>query len=282
MPFVNCLSAVTISLVPESRGGPFVFSGDLKRACARAAALGFDAVEIFPLSAEAVDARELKALLKRHGLGLAAMGTGGGWLKHRWSLTSADPSIRKHALDFVGKIIDCAAAFNAPAIIGSMQGRVEANVTRKQAERWLADSLRTLGERAGQHGVTLLYEPLNRYETNLFNRAEDAAAFLSRRKIRHVKLLCDLFHMNIEETSIPATLRTVARHVGHVHFADTNRQAMGFGHLDIAPIIETLRDIRYAGYLSAEVLPLPNPEAAARQTIRAFRKLIKTDSIKPC
>ena len=57
---------------------------------------------------------------------------------------------------------------------------------------------------------------------------------------------------------------------------------MGFGHLEIAPIIETLRDICYAGYLSAEVLPLPNPEAAARQTIRVIRKLIKTDSIKPC
>ena len=282
MGVVSFLSAVTISLVPEARGGPFVFSGDLGRCCARAAALGFDAVEIFPPSADAVDAGELKALLKRHDLRLAAMGTGAGWLKHRWSLTSADPSIRKHARDFVGKIIDCAAAFKAPAIIGSIQGRVEADVTRKQGEQWLAESLRSLGRRAGRNGVTLLYEPLNRYESNLFNRAEDAAAFLSRRKLSHVKLLCDLFHMNIEEASIPATLRAVARQLGHIHFADTNRRAMGFGHLDVAPIIQTLRDIRYAGYLSAEVLPMPNPEAAARQTIRAIRKLIKTDSVKPC
>ncbi len=271
------LSAATISLVTEARSGPFIFHGDLRRGCALASKLGFDAVEIFPPSVGAVNAIELRALLQRHDLEVAAVGTGAGWLKHRWTLTSPDPGIRNNAREFIAPIIDFAAAFNAPAIIGSMQGRVEAGVNRKQAEKWLAEGLRDLGQRAGKLGVSLLYEPLNRYETNLFNRAEDAAAFLSRRKIRHVKLLCDLFHMNIEETSLPDTLRAVARQLGHVHFADTNRRAIGFGHLDVKPIIETLREIGYAGYLSAEVLPLPTSEAAARQTMRAFRKFVTTD-----
>jgi sugar phosphate isomerase/epimerase len=267
-------SALTISLVPEAHGGPFVFCDGLEHGCARASALGFDAVEIFPPSADALKIKALRALLKRHRLKLAAIGTGAGWLKHRWSLTSADPAIRSHAQDFIARIVDLAAAFGAPTIIGSMQGRVEGEATRRQALQWLAESLSALGARAGAQGAPLLYEPLNRYETNLFNRAADAAAFLTRRKIQHVKLLCDLFHMNLEEASIPITLRAIARHVGHVHFADTNRHAMGFGHLDVAPIAETLRDIRYTGYLSAEVLPLPNPETAARQTMRAFRQFI--------
>jgi sugar phosphate isomerase/epimerase len=270
-------SAVTLSLVPEARGGPFVFSGDLERGCARAASLGFDAVELFLPSAAAVKAKDLRALLKRHHLRLAALGTGAGWLKQRWSLTSPDPAVRRKAGEFIEQILELAAAFQAPAIIGSMQGRVEPGVTRAQAEQWLAEGLRALGRRASRQGVDILFEPLNRYETNLFNRAQDAAAFLSRRRIAHVKLLCDLFHMNLEEASIPATLRAVARHVGHIHFADTNRRAMGLGHLDAAPIIAALRDIGYAGYLSAEVLPLPSPAAAARQTLRAFRKLTLAD-----
>jgi sugar phosphate isomerase/epimerase len=267
-------SAVTISLVPEARNGPFVFSGDLKGGCARAAALGFDAVEIFAPSADSLNAKDLRTLLKRHRLRLAALGTGAGWLKHRWSLTSPDPAIRTSAREFIGSIVDLAGAFHAPAIIGSMQGRVEIGVTRKQAEQWLAEGLTALGRRAARSGACLLYEPLNRYETNLFNRAEDASAFISRRRIHHVKLLCDLFHMNIEEVSVPAALRAVARHVGHIHFADSNRRAIGFGHLDVPPIIEALRDIGYDGYLSAEVFPLPKPESAARQTMRAFRKLV--------
>ncbi|NOS68746.1 MAG: sugar phosphate isomerase/epimerase [Verrucomicrobia bacterium] len=271
------LSAATISLVAEARSGPFVFHGDLRRGCAQAAKLGFDAVEIFPASADVVSVIELRVLLKRHHLKVAAVGTGAGWLKHRWTLTSPDPLIRNKARKFIEQLIDFAAAFNAPAIIGSMQGRVEADVNRRQSEQWLAEGLKALGERAGKRSVSLLYEPLNRYETNLFNRAEDAAAFLVRRKIRHVKLLCDLFHMNIEEKSIPDTLRAVARQLGHVHFADTNRRAIGFGHLDVKSIIETLREIGYAGYLSAEVLPLPTSEAAARQTMRAFRKFNTAD-----
>ena len=269
-------SAVTLSLVPEARGGPFVYCDDLERSCARAARLGFDAVEIFPPSADALKINALRALLKRHRLKLAAVGTGAGWLKHRWSLTSADPATRAQAHDFIARIVDLAAAFGAPAIIGSMQGRVEGKLTRRQALQWLAESLTGLGNRAAARGGFLLYEPLNRYETNLFNRAADAAAFFMRREIPHVKLLCDLFHMNLEEASIPTTLRAVARHLGHVHFADTNRRALGFGHLDLAPIAEALRDIRYAGYLSAEVLPLPTPETAARQTMRAFHQFITT------
>jgi sugar phosphate isomerase/epimerase len=274
MARMNFKSAITLSLVTEARSGPFVFHGDLTRGCAQAAKRGFDAVEIFAPSADAVDAKKLRALLKRHKLRLAAMGTGAGWLKHRWTLTSPDPKIRMKARQFIAQFMDFAAGFGSSAIIGSMQGRVEADESRNQAEQWLAEALRELGERAGKLGVPLLYEPLNRYETNLFNRAEDAAAFLLRRKIRHVKLLCDLYHMNIEEASIPKTLRAVAGHVGHIHFADTNRHAMGFGHLEVKPIIESLREIGYDGYLSAEVLPLPNPEAAARQTMRAFRNLI--------
>jgi sugar phosphate isomerase/epimerase len=61
-----------------------------------------------------------------------------------------------------------------------------------------------------------------------------------------------------------------------VHFADSNRHAMGFGHTNAAPIIAALREIGYSGYLSAEILPLPDPEAAARQTISSIRSLLNS------
>lgn len=268
-------SAITISLVPEARNGPFVFQEGLRHGCARAAALGFDAVEIFPPSAAALPEPELRQLLKRRRLQLAAVGSGAGALIHGWTLTNPDASIRARAREFILEIIDRAALFQAPAIIGSMQGRIPEGLARKQVEQWLAVGLQALARHAMACGVPLLYEPLNRYETNLFNCVEPAAAFLERHKIRGVKLLCDLFHMNLEESSITAALRAVRRYVGHVHFADSNRQAMGHGHLDIKPVIRTLQEIDYQGYLSAEVLPLPTANAAAKQTMRAIRQLTK-------
>lgn len=268
-------SAITLSLVPEARGGPFVFWDDLDAGCAKAAELGFDAIEIFPSHADDLDGLALRDLLRRHGLKLAAVGTGAGWVKRKLRLTDPDPHVRMCARDFIGAVIDFAGGFGAPAIIGSMQGRWGEGpnpVPREQTLAWLKEELDQLGPRAHALEVPLLYEPLNRYETNLFNTVADAVQFLGTLRTQNVKLLCDLFHMNIEEADIAAALRLAGPHLGHVHFADSNRRAIGFGHTDIAPIAAALRDMNYGGFVSAEVLPLPDSETAARQTIASFKR----------
>lgn len=113
-------TAVTVSLVPQAKGGPFVYWDGLEAAAASAARLGFDALEIFAPSAAAIDRPALRALLKKHALSVAAFGTGGGWLVHRWHLTHADPAVRRQAREFILGIIDVAGEFQAPAIIGSI------------------------------------------------------------------------------------------------------------------------------------------------------------------
>jgi len=178
--------------------------------------------------------------------------------------------VRAEARAFIAGIIDLAGQCAAPAIIGSMQGRCEGDVSRDEALDHLASALDVLGARAAGQGQVLLYEPLNRYETNLFNRQEDAASWLDSRGLLSVRLLCDLFHMNIEEADVAAALVAVGRRVGHVHWADSNRQAMGLGHTDAAPVVAALRRIGYEGFLSAEVFPLPTAMDAARQTIASL------------
>jgi len=269
MPISSC---VTVSLVPEARGGPFVFWGDLEGSCARASGLGFDAVEVFPRSPEAVDPEALRRCLGANGLRLAAVGTGAGWVVDRLSLTHPDPGIRARARDFVRRIVDLAGPFGAPAIVGSMQGRSGDGTTRDEGLARLAEALDDLGEHAKSHGVPLLIEPLNRYETDLVNTVADGLALLDSLATANVKLLADLFHMNIEERDIAESIRAGGRRIGHVHFVDSNRRAAGFGHLDYAPIAAALASIGYEGHASAEALPLPDPDAAARRTIEAFRR----------
>lgn len=263
---------VTISLIPEARGGPFVFWDDLAAACEKAAALGFNAVEIFARSAEAIDLDALQKLLERHHLKVAALGSGGGWIIHKWHLCHANPEVRQQARQFIRSIIDAAGKLGASAIVGSMQGRFEAEVTREQAVAWLREALEELGEYASRYRRPLLYEPLNRYETNLFNRAVDTVGFVQSLQSKNVKILADLFHMNIEEASLPDAIRTYGPALGHLHFVDSNRRAAGFGHIDYRPIVEALRQIDYGGYISAEALPLPDSTASATQTIAAYQK----------
>ena len=199
------------------------------------------------------------------------MGTGAGWVKHKLRLTDPDAGIRARAREFAASLIAAAGALGAPAIIGSMQGRCDPGVMRSQVLDWLGEALRELGSRAADLGQPLFFEPLNRYESDVFSRQGDAAQFLQDQAGNNVKVLADLFHMNIEERSLAEALRGLGSRLGHVHWADTNRHAVGCGHLDPAPVMAALRAIGYAGYLSAEVLPLPDSLAAARQSIASMR-----------
>jgi sugar phosphate isomerase/epimerase len=265
-------SAVTISLVAEAKGGPFVFWDDLAEGCRQASQLGFDAVEIFPSAAESLNVKEVRNLLAEHRLQLAAVGTGAGWVKHKLRLTDPDPAVRRRAREFAGGLVATAGELGAPAIIGSMQGRCENEVDRAQVLEWLGEALEELSGQSAQCNQVLLYEPLNRYETDVFTRQGEAAAFLRNLRCKNVRLLCDLFHMNLEERSIADTLIEVGPLIGHIHWADSNRQAMGFGHTEVAPIVVALRAIGFSGYLSAEVLPMPNGIVAARQSLASFRR----------
>jgi sugar phosphate isomerase/epimerase len=267
-------TAVTLCQVPEAAAGPFVFHEPLAQGFALAKETGFDDVELFLPGPNAFSIDEIKALSQTHALGIAAVGTGAGMVKHGLSLT--DPSLEKRvaALDFLERMIAFGGQLGAPAILGSMQGKWGGEVSKEQALEWLADALRIAGKAAAKYNVPFIYEPLNRYETNLINRLTDGADFIEAHSLENIVLLADLFHMNIEEANLTTSIRTAGQHIGHVHYADSNRRAMGLGHTNPAPIVAALKEIGYDGHLSAEILPLPDPKSAATQTIQSIRSII--------
>lgn len=264
-------SCVTIALVPAIKTGPWIYWNDLETSMAKAAALGFDAVELFTASADAVSLQQVANLIDRYELKIAAVGTGAGKVLHGLTLTDPDAQVRAKAIAFIEDMISFGATVGAPAIIGSMQGNVPTGITKEQALDWLADGLNILGKHADKHGVSLIYEPLNRYETNLINDLKTGSAFMDALTTRQVVLLADLFHMNIEEASLGESIRAAGKHIGHVHFADSNRRPVGFGHTQMTDVAEALHDIGYTGYISAEAFPYPNPDQAAQQTIQSFK-----------
>lgn len=268
-------SAVTVSLVEQARKGPFVFHDDLPAACRAAAELGFDAIELFAPSGAFIRSLPLARLLSEYGLKLAAVGTGAGMVVHKLSLCDSEATRRQEAIQFVKDIISAGSEFGAPAIIGSMQGRWDDLVGRDAAIGYLRDALQQLGDLAGQSGTVLHYEPLNRYETNMATTMAAGVELLKPLATKQVRLLADLFHMNIEETSIAGGLRDGGQYVGHLHFVDSNRQAAGRGHMSYEGIVMALKEIEYDGYASVEAFPIPDSLSAARQTMVTFQKCFR-------
>jgi sugar phosphate isomerase/epimerase len=159
-----------------------------------------------------------------------------------------------------------------------MQGRWGDGVTREQAIDWLREGLNDLGAYAQRYQLPLIYEPLNRYETNLVNTVAVGVELMNSLQTENVRLLADLFHMNIEESDLAAALVQGGKWIGHIHFVDSNRRPAGFGHIDYPRVVAALKAIDYAGYLSAEALAWPDSRAAAEQTIKQYQKLVQVDN----
>ncbi len=236
------------------------------------ASLGYEGVELALRDPGRVDAAALGQVVRDTGLAVAAVGTGQAYQQEGLSLTSEDPGIRRRAIDRVERHLDFAASFGAPVIVGLMCGRLSGG--RRATDARLVDSLAQVLPRAEQAGVRLLLEPINRYETDYLMTMDHVLAVIDLASSPMLGVLADTFHMNIEEASIEAAVRRVATCLEHVHVADSNRQAPGRGHLDFAAILSVLTDVGYQGYLSAEILPLPDPESAAKLTLQYLRSLL--------
>lgn len=265
-------TCITLSLLPSSPKMPFVLGPDLAAGIAQAAELGYDAFELFPPTIEAIDTQAISQLCDQHQIKLSTIGTGGGWVSQKLTLTNPDPDARKKGLDFARSMIQVAGELGAAAIVGSMQGRADSN-DRNETQKRLGDALAELGDFARKWDQPVFYEPLNRYETDLANTLEDAAQVLKNAGAENSFLLADLFHMNIEETCPATALRNAAPHIGHVHFVDSNRWPAGNGHTDFESIISALNDIAYDKYLAVEAFPLPDQTTAAKSAMEAFQKL---------
>ena len=266
---------------PEVRVQPplALLSGTFQEKLAKAARLSYDGVELMVVDPAQLDVQAVRAAVDGAGLEVPAIGTGALFLNEKLSLLAPDEEISRLALARAKAIIDFAAGWGTLVTIGSFRGRLEWVGEPPSARQHAVDLMRECADWAARRGVRIVIEPLNRYESDLVHNVQEALEFIAEVERPNFGLLVDTFHMNIEEASITEGLRRAAPVLWHVHVGDSNRLPPGGGHLDFAEIVGTLREIGYEGYLSAELLAEPNPDAAAQATIEHLRRLIPIDGI---
>ncbi len=243
--------------------------GTWQDAVRTAAVLGYDGVELAVRDASRLDAAVVLSVVREAGLTVPAIGTGQAYLADGLSLAHPDDAIRTRARARVATAIHLAAPLGAAVIVGLLRGRISGD--RAVTDQRLIESMRALLPIAEQLKVPILFEPINRYETDYLPTVEAVMEVIDRMGSPLLGVLADTFHMNIEEASIEESLRRPGPRLRHVHVADSNRLAPGWGHLDFSRILAVLRQIDYRGYLSAEIVPRPNPHAAAKQAVEHLR-----------
>jgi D-psicose/D-tagatose/L-ribulose 3-epimerase len=237
---------------------------DADAAFAKVAALGYDVVEVCVEDPTLLSAGALCDAAARTGL---AIGICGAFGPDR-DLSAEDPGRREAGLAYLRGCVDLAAAVGSPHVAGPMyaptgQTRLLPPQERARQRDRAAESLRAAADHAGERGVRLAIEPLNRFETDLVNTVEQGLELCAAVGRDNVGLLVDTFHMNIEEKSLAAAVRLGGEAIFHVQVSENDRGAPGSGHVPWPEFFGSLAEIGYRGQIVVESF-LPTVAEIAR------------------
>ena len=260
--------SIVLSIQPTAFSA-LAYKGNLVRNIAAIKNLGFDGVELAVRNPNQLDINQLSSVLKENSLLVPAIGTGQAYGEEGLSFTNSNEQIRKKTIERIKSQMKFAEQFNAIVIIGLVRGKKESELNNEIVESWLIEALSECA--SSNEKIKIAIEPINRYETNLINNVNSGLLLLEKLNRKNIGLLLDTFHMNIEEPSIIESIKNAKEKLFHFHIADSNRWHPGAGHIDFKVIFDTLLEINYTGFVSAEILPLPDSDTSAKNTIEFLR-----------
>jgi sugar phosphate isomerase/epimerase len=255
---------------PDVRGKGLAWSGEPERIFGSLKHIGYDGVEIFVRDPNELDAGKFRRMLGDCGLAVAAVGTGPVVAEDKLYLTHDDAALRRRAVARGKAVADFAAELGAQMNIGKFRGDVGGNPD-KQA--WMDEGVLSIAAHARTKNTFITIEPQNRFGCDNGNTTRQALAWLRALNAPNVKLMLDVFHMQIDDACIPASFMEAAAETIHVHFADTNRGCPGSGSIDFALVLRMLNAMRYDRFISMEIRQIPDSERAARQAL-AYVKML--------
>jgi len=241
----------------------------------KAATLGFNVFEIALEDPSHVTASKAREALQATGLRPVVCGA----FSPSRDLTHDDPRYREESLRYIHAALEFSEKIGAKVLCGPMYSAVgkRRQVTPDQKKvEWdrAVSGLSKAAKLAADHGVTLAIEPLNRFETDLVNTAEQAVKLVNDIGHASVGVHLDTFHMNIEEKDFRAAVKTAGKKLAHVHACENDRGAPGSGLVNWSSFFAGLKDVGYKGELVIESF---TPECLAIAAAAAiWRPLAKT------
>jgi D-psicose/D-tagatose/L-ribulose 3-epimerase len=192
---------------------------------------------------------------------------------------SPDPAVRALGVQNNKRALDCCQAAGATTLVGpyhSALGYFTGLGPSSDEWKWGVESMQQVAEHAGQAGVMLGVECLNRFECYLLNTHADSARFVREVGHPHCRAMYDTFHAHIEEKSIPDAIHACADVLCHVHISENDRSTPGSGNVRWAENFDTLHAIGYDGWYVIEAFGLALPELAAATKI--WRRMFQSEA----
>jgi D-psicose/D-tagatose/L-ribulose 3-epimerase len=214
---------------------------------------GFDAVEIPVEYPELIDAEETRQALLDNGLKAIVCGAFGPTR----DLTHDDPAVHKVCFDYIEECFKLCNVWDAPFLAGPMysavgKARMVSPEQRKVEWDRAVNNLRQVCAMARQHGLMIALEPLNRFESDLINTADDVLRLIRDINDQAARMMLDGFHMAIEEPSIEKAIISAGDRLIHVQVSENYRGTPGTGQTRWTDFKNGLDSIGYHGVVSIE------------------------------
>jgi sugar phosphate isomerase/epimerase len=199
------------------------------------------------------------------------------------NLAAKSPQQRAATVDYMKSVITMISELEGEIItlVPATVGKIIPDSSPEQEWQWLIEGVKECYEHGKKKGVRIAIEPLNRFETYILNRADQALA-LAEAVGPDCGVCLDAFHLNIEDEDMYASIRKAGKRLYDFHVADNNRMAPGQGSLDWKKIVETLKDTGYDGALTVEfVAPVDRtpatkyPNAVEKNPVNISREQLK-------
>lgn len=216
-------------------------------------AMGFDAVEIPIEYPELIDGTEVRKALDGEGLIPVSCGAFGP----SRDLTHDDPAVHQVCFDYLQRCFELSALLGSTFVAGPMYsavGKTRMLPAEQRKVEWdrAVTNLRQVCAMAATYGMAIALEPLNRFESDLVNTAQDVVRLVQDINHPAARILLDSFHMSLEERSPEAAIVLAGDKLIHVQVSENYRGVPGTGQTPWDQIRRGLDQINYQGIVSIE------------------------------
>lgn len=199
-------------------------------------------------------------------------------------LASEDRETRKAGIEYVHRIIHTMEKADMHLMTGtswtvwpSMREKALPTEEREEILERTAEAYAKAIAPIEDCGIRSAIEPMNRFENYLINTSAEGVHFCEMVGNKNLGLLLDVFHMSIEENSIPEAIETAGDRLFHLHLAERNRALPGCGGLDWKELFSALRRVDYSGCLGIESFVVP--EGDIGESVKLWRPLTNCGSM---
>lgn len=230
---------------------------DIKERICLASQAGFDDLEVTPPSyiaeLDLPKMDELKKCAEDHGIEIS-------WcigFPKKYDMASEDEAVRRQGIEYTKHMLEAISKMDGKILSGILYSSWPYDFSyipdKEKTWKLALESVKECVKTAEDYGITYAIELVNRFEQFLLNSVDEGLKFVKQVDSPNCKLLLDMFHMGIEETSSPEAIRKAGQYLAHLHVCQNNREIPApCDNVPWEQIGKAVKEIGYTGRIVME------------------------------